>query len=109
MADFDDVFSELKGAILPLADNMVNKYKDRAKAEVTQFLEDSKETIKLWSKQLIDGDITIEDYESLVLGLKDIAELKILKNAGLAQQRVGQFIGSVLNTLVDIALKRLVG
>jgi hypothetical protein len=56
---------------------------------------------------LAEKKITIREYEYLVGGLRDIAELKILKNAGLAQQRVAALVSVVLNTIIDVVLKRI--
>lgn len=107
MAQIDDIINEIKNAVGPLAAGMVSKYADQAKADVNQFLQDSKASLDLWRGQLANKDITIKEFEYLVGGLADIAELKILKNTELAQQRVLQFIGGVINIIIDIILKRV--
>jgi|SRR5688572_21191374 hypothetical protein len=107
MADFNEIYDEIKEKVIHYTENSVSKYKEQAKREVKEFLDVSKDSVKLWTEQLAQNKITIMEYEYLVGGLKDIAELKILKNAGLAQQRVAMLIGFVLNTIIDVALRKI--
>ena len=107
MPNNNDLIEEIKSKTAALADSMISNYATRAKKEVDDFLDSTKSLVESWSVQLAKGELTIAQFEDLVAGLGDIAKLKILKNAVLAQQRIGQFIGAVLNIIIDVILKRL--
>jgi len=107
MPNYNDLIAEIKQQTASLADAMVSKYAAKAKQEVNDFLESTKGLVKTWADQLAEGKMTVAEFEDLVAGLGDIAKLKVLKNAALAQQRVNQFIGAVLNIIIDIVLRKV--
>jgi hypothetical protein len=99
--DFNNIFNELKIKVTDLAKATVSNFAKQATADAKKFLEESKENLKRWTILLAEGKLTTEDFEWLVLSQKDLAEMKALKQAGLAAIRIEQFRNSLLNLVVD--------
>ena len=99
--DFETIFKSLKEGITGLAKDTVKKFTTQAKADGLELLESMKEKLERWTRMLIAGDLTTEDFEFLVNSQKDIVAMNALKQAGLAAIRIDQFRNSVLNLIVD--------
>ena len=107
MSDFNEIFEELKKGIVSLAENNLKEFKDQAISSGMDFLEQSKDEIKLWTEELATGQMSKEDFEWLVKGKKDLAELIILKEKGLAKSQVDKFTNGVCDVLISTAFRNL--
>jgi hypothetical protein len=76
----------------------------QALSDAQTFLQSSKDGIArataLYAAQEIDQD----DFEDLILGKRDLAEMHALKQAGLASATIDTFVNGVLQILVQAAL-----
>ncbi len=99
--DFDDIFKQLKTGVTSLAKLTVSNYINDAKADGLSLLNEMKDDLQRWTKQLISGDLTTKDFEWLVNSEKDTIKMAALEQAGLALIRIDQFKNSVLNLVVD--------
>ncbi|MCO4292643.1 hypothetical protein NF867_07205 [Solitalea sp. MAHUQ-68] len=107
MPDFQEIFTELKTDILDLAKLTFKNYKDDASKDVKDFLAKSEEKLKRWTLLLTNNDINKDEFEVLVKGLKDGAEMKLLKQTGLAKVRIDEFKNSLINLITDTVFKFL--
>jgi hypothetical protein len=86
-----------------LASTLFKKYVGQAKSDTEDFLQRSKDGITraglLYAKKKIDRD----DFEDLILGKKDLAEMHALKQAGLASAAIDTFTNGVLQIVLDAA------
>jgi hypothetical protein len=103
MADFDDFFDALKDEIVDLAANHLEDLQDQAVEDTEQFLDDSKEDLKRWTRLLEEGAISKRDFESLVKGQKDLAKMEALKQAGLAAVEVDRFRKNLFDRITGVA------
>jgi hypothetical protein len=99
--DFAAIFQQLKQGIIGLAESTVKKFVKEAKDDGLQILHDMKEKLERWTKMLIAGQLTTEDFEFLVNSQKDLIAMNALKEVGLAAIRIDQFKSSVMNLIVD--------
>ena len=102
--DIKSILSTLKGKIADLAKSTVSNYVKQATKDGEQLLILIKDDLARWSQELADGRITIRDFETLVIGDKDLAEMSALTQAGLALARIDQFRGSLFNLIIDTVL-----
>ncbi len=109
MPDNSAILKEIEQQIATIAASTASKYRDEAIADGKQLLKDMKEDLLRWTKLLENGDITTVEFEWLVNSDKQLVKMKALKQAGLAAIRIEQFAMSVLNIIVDVILKRVVG
>lgn len=87
-----------------LAATLFKKFIKQATDDTDAFLKSARAGIEraglLYAAKRIDKD----DFEDLILGKKDLAEMHALKQTGLAHAAVDTFTNGVLNILVDAAL-----
>jgi hypothetical protein len=69
------------------------------------FVEKTKADLERWTGLLAAGSLSREDFEWLLQGKKDLAELEALKQAGLAQARLDRFRDTILGVVTQTALR----
>ncbi len=86
-----------------LAATLFKKFTEQAVSDTNDFLQRSKDGIAraatLYAAKQIDQD----DFEDLILGKKDLAEMNALKEAGLADATIDTFVDGVVQILIDAA------
>ncbi len=106
--DFNEIFEALKADVENFAKTELADYKDDAIKDAADFLEKTKDSIKNWTIEYAENKITKAELESLVAGQKELAELVLLKQKGLAQIKLDKFktglINTVLNTIIKLIL-----
>lgn len=99
--NFPQIFEQLKGNLMELAQLTLKNYVKDAKKDAGDLLNSMKTKLERWTILLASGDLTTADFELLVNSQKDLVEMEALKQAGLAAIRVDQFRDSVFNLIVD--------
>lgn len=103
MADFNDFLESLKKGLEEIIKKNWEEFKDAAEKDGKAFLDKTKEDLKRWTKLLAQGDLTKDDFEFLVAGKKDLAELEALKQAGLTLVRLERFQNALTSLVIDKA------
>ena len=107
MSIFDEIFKELKNNLKDLVKLTVREYKDAALDDGQKFLESIKDDLERWTRLLADGELTTADVEWLIESKKDLTEMFLLQQAGLAQIRVDKFKNSLVNMITDTILGKV--
>lgn len=105
MITFDEFFEILKTELVEFAEYSWNAYKIAAIEDGKAFLEKSKADLERWTKLLAKGELTRDDFEWLIVGKKDLAELVALKQKGLAKVALDRFVNGLIDTIVSTAFK----
>jgi len=105
MGTFDEFLKILETDLLEFAENTWNTYKTEALQDGNAFVHKYKVDLERWTKLLASGDLTRDDFEWLVKGKKDLAELLALKHAGLAKVVLDSFRTDLISTIVSTAFK----
>ncbi len=105
MADFNEFIEALKENLLPVVKEGFETYKDQVFSDGSAFAEKMKDDLQKWLLQLKDGSLTKSDFEFLVKGKGDLAEMEALKLAGLAQVKVEMLKKSIIQTVIGTAEK----
>ena len=103
MSNFDDFVEAIEEGVKELAKKTLKGFKDEAITDAKAFLEASKEDLQRWTKLLAKGELSQDDFEWLVMGRKDVAELHALKQSGLALVRLDRFKNALLDLVIDTA------
>ncbi len=103
MADFNDFWESLKKGLEELIKKNWKEFKDAAEKDGKAFFDKTKEDLKRWTKLLDQGDLSKDDFEWLVAGKKDLAEMEALKQAGLALVRLERFQNALISLVIDTA------
>lgn len=103
MWNFDDYIKTLEEGIKDLSVKTLKGFKEEALGDGNAFLKKTEDDLKRWTKLLSKGDLSEDDFEWLVLGKKDLAELYLLQQKGLALVRIDRFKNSLLDLVIDTA------
>ncbi len=86
-----------------LAEKLFKQYTHQAIGDVRDFLQKSAGNLKRWVEELARGELDKQEFESLVKGQADLAEMRALKQAGLAAVQIDTFTNGVLDIIVSAA------
>lgn len=105
MSDFDKFWEALKAGLLDLAKKLGQQYLAAALQDGQNFLSAQQAELQRWTIELATEKLSKEEFEDLVMGQKDLAEMVLLKQAGLAQVQIDRFVNGVLNLVINTAIK----
>jgi len=105
MARFDDFLKALTDGLKELVTNSVQDFSQAATKDGQAFFKQARADLERWTKALARGQLSKADFEWLVQGKKDLAEMEALKQAGLGLVRVDQFRSSLIDLVVGTAFK----
>jgi hypothetical protein len=107
MPDVDAFLDALKDEITDLAETHLEELQEAAREDGEAFLNQTQDDLKRWGRLMAQGELSREEFESLVRGQKDLAEMEALKQAGLAAVRAEQFRDALLDRIVGTASRIL--
>ena len=90
-----------------LAQTLLSQFVHQAVQDGNVFLNQTENDIATWLQQLQNGDITQKNFDSLVRGERDLAEMDALKQAGLAQVSIDTFVNGFIQIVINVALASL--
>lgn len=105
MATFDDFVNAMKTELVEFVEYSWNGYKTAAIKDAKSFFDQAKVDLERWTKMLAKGELTRDDFEWLVVGKKDLAELVALKQKGLGKVALDRFVNGLIDTIVATAFK----
>lgn len=105
MPTFNDFLSTLKNDLLEFAKENLNEYKDELLKDGNTFVEKTKSDLKRWTDGLVQGTLSQKDFEFLVKGKKDLAQMEALKQIGLSKIRINKIVNGVLDIVIGSAVK----
>lgn len=107
MFNFDDFFKTLLENLKGFAEESWKDYKGAALKDGKAFLTKAKKDLQRWTELLAEGRLTRDEYEFLLSGKKDVAELEALKQAGLTVVRLTRFRNGLVQLVVDTAVSTI--
>jgi len=109
MATFDT--NSFVHAVLTNASDLAAKlfegYVGQAEADTRAFLQATRDDIARDALLYKQGQIDKDDFEDLIKGKKDLAEMHALKNTGLASAAIDTFINGVITIMINAAFAAL--
>ena len=104
MADFNQIFNDIKSQLGPLAEQNLKDFAGQGKQDAEAFLEESKANLAKWVQQLANKEIDQDEFTWLVESQKAAAEMTALRAANAGQVRIDQFRDSVFNVVIKTAV-----
>jgi nicotinamide riboside kinase len=102
--DFQTLFDQLKKEVSSLAVSSVKQFKKEAERDAQNLLQNLKQNLQTWTLQLASGEMTKEDFEFLIMGQKELIQMNILKQKGMALIDLDQLKTKLINQIVKTAL-----
>jgi hypothetical protein len=103
MANIDNILKDAGTQIAELGEKLFKQFTKQAVADGKAFLNEARDDLERWVDELERNEIDKSDFESLVRGQKDLAQMKALKQAGLAQVSIDTFTNGVLDIVINAA------
>jgi hypothetical protein len=105
MPTFNDFVSTLKTDLLDFAKVNYEEYKDELLKDGTLFIEKAKSDLERWTEGLASGALSKDDFEFLLKGKKDLAQMEALKQLGLSKIRITKITNGIIDVVVGSAFK----
>jgi len=102
--DLRTIFKSIEDQTKALAEKLFKQYTQQAVSDAKDFLQKSRDDLKRWIEELARGEISKDEVGRLVKGQLDVAEMRALKQAGLAQVKIDTFTDGLLDIVVNAAL-----
>ncbi len=105
MANVD--WTNIEKQTATLAETLLNGFTKQAMSDARDFQSRAQKQIAEWLVDLANGDITKKNFESLVRGERDLAEMHALKQVGLGQVALDTFTKGFMEIVLNAALSAL--
>ena len=107
MADFNQIFDDIKSQLGPLAEQNLKQFAAQGKEDAEAFLQQSGANLEKWVQQLANKEIDQDEFRWLVESQKAAAEMVALRAANAGTLQTEQFRDSVLNVVVTTAVSAI--
>lgn len=98
--NFNQLFKDLTSGVASIAKDSLKDYESEAKADGQKALQNIKDNLQQWIKEVETGAMTKEDLGFLLQEEEGLEKMTALKQAGLAEVHIDQFRNSVINMIV---------
>jgi DNA repair ATPase RecN len=105
--DLGKIFESVQAQAKALAQELFKQYARQATSDAKDFLQKSKDDLKRWIEELARGEMDKNEFESLVKGRADVAEMHALKQAGLAAVQIDTFVNGLLDIIISAAFNAI--
>jgi hypothetical protein len=105
MPTFNDFLTTIKNDLLEFAKENLKEYKDELLKDGNEFVKKTKKDLERWTEGLASGALSKADFEFLLKGKRDLAEMEALKQLGLSKIRVNKITNGVIDIVVGSAVK----
>jgi hypothetical protein len=105
MPTFNEFLSTIKDDLLEFAKENLEEYKDELLKDGNEFVKKAKKDLERWTEGLASGALSKADFEFLLKGKRDLAEMEALKQLGLSKIRVNRITNGVIDVVVGSAVK----
>jgi hypothetical protein len=103
MARFDKFLRLVKDGARELGKDLFKDFDKEALADARAFLKQSEDDLRQWTRQLSRKEMTKKEFNVLVKGQKDLAELAALTKAGIGLAKLERFRTKLIDLVVDSA------
>jgi hypothetical protein len=103
MSDFDEFIEKMEEGLRRLSQATLKDFKDGFASDSRSFLQENKADLQKWTKQLAAGELSKRDFEDLILGRKDVAEMRALKVVEMTRVKLELCKLQLIDLVVDTA------
>lgn len=100
--NFKPILEKLKEEVTKLAVSMLKNFREDAKADALNLLDDMKANLEAWTLLYTAGRLSKEDMEYLILGQKEVIEMNALKQIGISAIRLDELKTGLLKVILGV-------
>ncbi len=105
MENLDDFFKSIEKDFISLTKDEYSKYESEILSCYKGFMNKINDDLKNWSIAFSNGDITQEEFDSLIRGKKDFLEIETLQKIGEGKIRIDNLLNSITGLIVKNLIK----
>ena len=98
--DLSEFLNTLVEELAGLLKNTLNNVAADAKADAQRFVEQNKDNLQRWAVMYASGKLTATDLEALLRSSKNLFDMELLKQSGLALIAVDKFKNDAIAVIV---------
>ena len=102
--NWNELWPQIEQAAVTTARLAAKQYAAEATADAEAFVKQAGALLLKYTTQLAAGDITEGEFADLVQGLKDLAALNALTEAGLAEVALQALRDAVVSAIIQVVL-----
>lgn len=107
MARFDDVLSSVASEVGKLAVGELTGFKDQLIEDAKDFATTKETDLKRWTQLVNSGQIDEDEFKLLLLGSKNLLEIRVQTYIGIAKTRIDRLRNAVFDIVVKAAISLL--
>jgi hypothetical protein len=104
MADFNQVFDNIKDQVGAEAQTDLKEFSDQGKQDAQAFLDQSRSKLEKWMQLLADKQIDEDEFGWLVESQKAVAQMEALQKANAGTMQIEKFRDSVFQITINAAV-----
>ena len=107
MAKFnvESLLEEIKNNAINSVKTDVKDFFSDTETHIKEFIVSQKNNIMKYTEQLANKEINQDEFNDLMLGLKDLCQMKALEKEGIAMAKLDKIksdiVDSITNTIID--------
>lgn len=105
MSIFDAFLANIGAGAKGFAQTTLQGFVTQAKDDTSDFLNQSKQDLNDWTVALAQNQMGKDEFTDLALGLKDLAQMHALTEAGIAAAGVQRFRDALIQLVIDTAFE----
>lgn len=102
--NFDSIIGDLEQGAIDAAKHVAVESLKEAAADALEFVQAALPSLNRYVALYLDKSIDADELKSLVLGLRDLAEMNGLTQAGLTAIKVNETRNAILKAVTSVAL-----
>jgi hypothetical protein len=99
--DFSELLNTLVEGITGLLKSTLNNATTDLKADAQRFVEQNKDNLQRWAGLYASGKLTAKDLEALLRSSKNLFDMELLKQSGIALIAVDKFKTDAIAVIVN--------
>lgn len=108
MSKFDEFFVAALNEIKRFIAEEIGDFVEDIGFAGEKFLKNSRDDLENWFQLYNSGNLDKEELESLIKGKKDLLDIKILTQAGLAKIRIDRIKNGIFEIIIETGFARLI-
>jgi hypothetical protein len=100
--DIDSILSAIEDGVSSLAADELPGYVSGAEKDAGDFLVQIKTDLARWSTELVNGQISRNEFSNLVRGDDNLLEMAALTKAGVKQAKMDAFKAGVVTIVIKV-------
>lgn len=107
MSMFDELYNEIKFRISDLSRQILKDHVGPTEQDAKDFLQEIRQDLERYTRLLFEGDISPEDFGSLIEGKKRLIKQRLLVRGVLTEVQAERFATHLISFIVETVVRHV--